>query len=106
MSRKQKRKLTSKEKAEKKRRKRKYMTVFMNGKQKRVKRPETIDGMPVDEFILNNADPIWLHQHGMWEYLDSKYCFGGPESHTEIEPRQRPKGEQKSCPPTDGEIPF
>jgi len=82
------------------------MTVFMNGKQKRVKRPETIDGVPVEEFILNNADPIWLHQHGMWEYLDNEYCFGGPESHTEIEPQQRPMGEQESCPAADGEIPF
>ncbi len=67
---KQKRKLTSAEKAEKKRRKREYMTVFMNGKQKRVKRPPTIDGMDVDEFIRRNADPIWLHQNGMWEYME------------------------------------
>ncbi len=67
---KQKRKLTAKEKAEKKRRRREYMTVFMNGKQKRVKRPPTIDGMDVDEFIRRNADPIWLHQNGMWEYME------------------------------------
>ncbi len=46
------------------------MTVFMNGKQKRVKRPPTIEGMSVDEFIGNNADPIWLHQNEMWEYID------------------------------------
>ncbi len=32
----------------------------------------TIDGMDVDEFIQNNADPIWLHQNGMWEYLDQE----------------------------------
>jgi hypothetical protein len=35
---------------------------FVNGKQKRVKRPPTIDGIGVDEFIRKNADPIWLHQ--------------------------------------------
>ena len=64
------RKLTSAEKAEKKRRQREYMTIFVNGKQKRVKRPPTIDGMPVDEFIRRNADPIWLHQNEMWEYID------------------------------------
>jgi len=46
------------------------MTVFMNGKQKRVKRPPTIDRMSVDEFIRNNADSIWLHQNEMWEYID------------------------------------
>ena len=46
-----------------------YMTIFINGKQKRVKRPPTIDGMDVDEFIRRNADPIWLHQNEMWEYM-------------------------------------
>ena len=46
------------------------MTVFMNGKKKRIRRPPTIDGMPVEEFILRNADPIWLHQNGMWEYME------------------------------------
>ena len=64
-----KRKLTAKEKAEKKRRRKEYMTIFINGKQKRVKRPETIDGMDRDEFIRRNADPIWLHQNEMWEYM-------------------------------------
>ena len=42
----------------------------MNGKQKRVKRSPIIDGMGEDEFIRRNADPIWLHQNAMWEYLD------------------------------------
>ena len=65
-----KRKRTAAEKAAKKRRRQEYMYVFMNGKQKRVKRPPTIDGMDVDEFILQNADPIWLHQNEMWEYID------------------------------------
>lgn len=51
---------------------RKYMWVFMNGKQVRVKRPPTIDGMPVDDFIRQNADPIWLHQNEMWEYMDTE----------------------------------
>ena len=67
---KRKRKLTSAQKAEKKRKQKEFMTIFINGKQKRVKRPQTIDGMSVDEFILRNADPIWLHQNEMWEYLD------------------------------------
>ncbi|KPJ95162.1 MAG: hypothetical protein AMJ53_03405 [Gammaproteobacteria bacterium SG8_11] len=49
---------------------RKYMWVFMNGKQVRIKRPQTIDGINVDEFITQNADPIWLHQNEMWEYID------------------------------------
>ncbi len=62
-----KRKMTAVEKAEKKRRQKEFMTIFINGKQKRVKRPPTIDGMEVDEFIRRNADPIWLHQNEMWE---------------------------------------
>ena len=64
-----KRKVTSKQKAEKARRRREYMTIFINGKQKRVKREPTIDGIPVDEFIERNADPIWLLQNEMYELL-------------------------------------
>ena len=66
---KQKRKLTAAEKAEKKRRRREYLTIFVNGKQKRVKREPKIDGVPVDEFIRRNADPIWLLQNEMYEEL-------------------------------------
>ena len=66
---KRKRKLTPAEKAEKKQRQQEYMTIFMNGKQKRVKRPPTVEGLPVDEFIRRNADPIWLLQNEMYEEL-------------------------------------
>jgi len=64
-----KRKLTSDEKRAWRERKTKYMTVFSNGKQKRVLRPQLIEGLPVDEFIARNADPIWLHQNQMWELM-------------------------------------
>ena len=64
-----KRKRTASEKAAKKERQRKYMWVFMNGKQVRINRPPTINGMDVDQFIRENADPIWLHQNEMWEYI-------------------------------------
>jgi hypothetical protein len=67
---KRKRKLTAAEKRERRERKRKYMTIFINGKQKRVLRPQEIDGLPVDEFIIRNADPIWLHQNGMWDLMN------------------------------------
>jgi len=67
---KRKRKLTAAEKAEKKRRREIFMTVFIGGKMKRVRRPPTVDGMPVDEFIRRNADPIWLHQNEMWELME------------------------------------
>jgi uncharacterized protein YnzC (UPF0291/DUF896 family) len=66
---KRKRKLTAAEKRERKRRRQEFMTIFIHGKQKRVKRPPTIDGMDVDEFIRRNADPIWLHQNEMWELM-------------------------------------
>ena len=69
-----KKKLTTAQKRDRKKakaeRQRKYMWIFMNGKQVRVKRPETIDGLDIDEFIRRNADPIWLHQNEMWEYID------------------------------------
>lgn len=63
-------KLTAAQKAAKKKRQKEYMTIFVNGKQKRVKRPPTIDGMDADEFIRRNADHSWLHQNEMWEYID------------------------------------
>lgn len=72
MARKPKKRLTAAQRREKKRRKAEFMTIFINGKQKRVRRPAMIEGLPADEFIRRNADPIWLHQHGYWEYLDPK----------------------------------
>ena len=69
-------------KTAKEERQKKYMWVFMNGKQVRVKRPETIDGVDPDEFRRNNADPIWLHQNEMWEYMDQEedQLYVGEES--------------------------
>ncbi len=62
-----KRKLTSAQRADKRRRKAETMIVFINGKQKRVRREPTIEGLPADEFIRRNADPIWVHQEGCWD---------------------------------------
>ena len=67
-----KRKLTAVEKARKKQRRKEFMTIFMHGKMKRVRRPLLIDGMSEDEFIRRNATPIWFHQHGMWEYIETE----------------------------------
>ena len=63
-------KLTAQQKAEKKRSAQEYMTVFVGGRQKRVKRPPTIDLISVEEFIRNNADPLWYHQNEMWDEID------------------------------------
>ena len=68
-----KKKLTTAQRAAKKQRKKDFMTVFMNGKQVRVRRPPTIDGMDADEFIRQNADPIWLHQNGYHEILHERF---------------------------------
>lgn len=50
-------------------RQKKYQWVFMNGKQVRIKRPPTVDGIPIDQFIEENADPLWLYQNEMWELI-------------------------------------
>lgn len=65
-----KRKRTAAEKRARRERKKNFMFIFVNGKQKRVPRPPTIDGLPVEEFIARNADPIWLHQNELWEYIE------------------------------------
>ena len=71
-----KKKLTSTQKGARKKTKvesqKKYMWVFMNGKQVKVKRPPTIDEIDTDEYIQQNADPIWLHQNEMWEYIQTE----------------------------------
>ena len=64
-----KRKLTAAEKRAKKKRRKETMIIFINGKQKRVKRPPTIDGLDPDEFIRRNADPLWLHQNETWDLI-------------------------------------
>jgi hypothetical protein len=58
-----KRKLTVEQKKEKAQ----FMTIFIDGKQKRVRRPALIDGLDPEEFYLRNADPIALHGEGLWE---------------------------------------
>jgi hypothetical protein len=64
-----KRRQTAAEKRARRERKKKFMTIFINGKQKRVPRPPLIDGLPVEEFIAQNADPIWLHENELWECM-------------------------------------
>lgn len=66
-------------------RQKKYKWIFVNGKQVRIKRPPTIDGMDVDEFIRRNADPIWLHQNEMWEYLEPTQDGDEKEDHYDDE---------------------
>ena len=64
-----KRKRTAAEKRARRERKKNFMIIFINGKQKWVPRPPLIEGLPVDEFIDRHADPIWLHQNDLWELM-------------------------------------
>ncbi|MGI6302563.1 MAG: hypothetical protein ACOX52_16115 [Verrucomicrobiota bacterium] len=99
------RKLTAAEKREKKRRRLEYMTIFVNGKQKRVKRPVTIEGMSVEEFIRENADPIWLMQNGEYELLHELYG-GEPESDGPAPKFGHPDPIERKQPPPDPTLLF
>ena len=68
---KKKRKLSKAEKLEKKRRRELYEWVFINGKQKRVKRAEsTVEGLTFEDYC--RADPLLAHQEEMWHLLDTE----------------------------------
>lgn len=66
------------------------MTIFIGGKQKRVKRPPTVEGMDVDEFIGRNANPLWLFQNEMWEVLYEREMAEGIEAPQEAKPDDIP----------------
>ncbi len=66
---KQKKKLTPAQRANKRLMREKYEFIFINGKQKRVRRAPMIEGVPAEEFIRRNADPTWLVQNEMYEEL-------------------------------------
>lgn len=101
--RKQKRKLTPAQRQAKRERKKNFMWIFINGKQKRVRRPQLIEGLTVDEFIARNADPIWLHQNEMWELMPSDENEDTARSGDPIEFREDENPESMSY---DDEIPF
>ncbi|MGQ3685603.1 MAG: hypothetical protein ACUBOA_11460 [Candidatus Loosdrechtia sp.] len=105
---KRKQKLTVSEKAERKRRRKEYMTIFINGKQKRIKRPEAIEGDGVDEFIRLNADPIWLHQNEMWEYMEPAPEVPGENGLDLPSPEKDPESKNRWRADRDygNEIPF
>jgi hypothetical protein len=99
---KKKRKRTAAEKRERARRQAQFMTVFVRGKQKRVPRPQTIDGMSPDEFTAANADPIWLHQNEMWELMqDCTECVptaGGGVNPLEDRPMATRTSDRRALP--------
>lgn len=82
MAKKPKRKLTAAEKAAKARHKAQFMTIFLNGRQRQVRRPEYLEGQTAHEFIGRNADCLWLHQNEMWELIadpePDEACLASP----------------------------
>jgi len=66
-----KRKLSATAKSARKKVRQEFMTVMIDGKQKRVRHPATNDGMQIDDFIRENADPIWRLQYGYWGQIKS-----------------------------------
>jgi hypothetical protein len=93
------RKLTSAEKRARRERRKNTKIIFINGRQKRVPREPMIDGIPVDEFIRRNADPIWLHQNEMWEYIE-------PEEAPKLPRDSMPPATQDLVQPPEDNIPF
>ena len=63
-----KRKLTPAEKRAKALRRAEFMTIFVHGKQKRIRRPGPAEAS-LDECLAKNADPVWLMQNEMWAEL-------------------------------------
>ena len=71
MSKKPKKKLTAEQRAARDKYRQEFMIGFVNGKQKRVRRePSAKEEAEIEDFTRRNADPIWLLQNEMWEYLD------------------------------------
>ena len=79
------------------------MMIFLNGKQKWVPRPQLIDGLPVEEFIARNADPIWLHQNELWELMTPEDEQRGQEPNYDEE---RGHDEQCGHGSNDDTLPF
>ena len=79
------------------------MMIFLNGKQKWVPRPQLIDGLPVEEFIARNADPIWLHQNELWELMTPEDEETGQEPNYDEE-----RGHDEPCghKSNDDTLPF
>jgi len=81
-----KRKLTAAQRRARRNRKRNYMMIFINGKQKWVPRPQQIGGLPAEEYLARNADPAWLLQNGYWELLPSEGQRAQPDQ--QVQKRQ------------------
>ena len=81
--------LTPEQRRERKRRKAEFQTIFINGKQKRVRREPMIEGLPQDEFLRRNAYPVTLHQLERWDLIQES-DDGPPGSSIDEDPDRDP----------------
>lgn len=81
-----KRKLTTAQRKARKKRRREPEIIFVNGRQKRVRRQPEVQGKAVDEFIRRNADPVWLHQNEMRERVEDPKNSPPPRPDVSIGP--------------------
>lgn len=103
MAKKPKRKLTAAERRKRKEWRAAHQMIFINGKQRWVRRPPLIDGIDAELFYERNATPIEMHQDGRWDLLQAM-----ADADAQPRPDDRPhKGKGQSHPgPWDDEIPF
>lgn len=79
------------------------MTIFVNGKQKRVKRPLLIEGTSEDEFVRGNADPIWLLQNERYEEL---YEWEQQQDEDQQTSQRKPARDPGKVDSLDDDLPF
>ena len=89
---KRKRKLSSRERAAKKERNREFMTIFINGKQKRVRREPTIDGIP--HFMLMQPNRVCIPPY---EFINREYMQEEPNENQSTLPHE-PWDEENEIP--------
>ena len=80
-----------------------WETYFVGGKQKRQK-VRVIDGKPVhdiDEYLINNADDIYLHQTGRWDLMEQRRL----EEEAQQPEAQQPEAEQPEAEQPEGKAP-
>jgi hypothetical protein len=68
---KKKRKRTAEQKAKAQRRRERFQTAFIGGRQRRIRRPPTVDRVAEDGFLRANADAAWLHANERWDLISS-----------------------------------
>lgn len=64
-------KLSATRRTEKRQRREQFTTVMMSGRQTRMRRPPTVEGIDVEEFFRRNATAVELHQEELWHLIDT-----------------------------------